>query len=72
MQTTASLVNFQMSIGQQNTSARHLTIGYYEPTYFCGPAKGNFVYFSKRPLDAQNKFVAVDAGVKSRTIPDHM
>ena len=47
MQTTASLVNFQMSIGQQNTSARHLTIGYYEPTYFCGPAKGKFCLFFK-------------------------
>ena len=35
IKTTANLVNFQMSIGQQNTSAHHLTIRYCEPTYFC-------------------------------------
>ena len=37
-----------MSIGQQNTSAHHLTIRYYEPTYFCAPVQGKF-YFPKRP-----------------------
>ena len=39
-----------MSIGQQNTAARHLTIRYYEPTYICVLwLKENFVYFRKRP-----------------------
>ena len=39
-----------MSIGQQNTAARHLTIRYYEPTYICVLwLKENFVYFPKRP-----------------------
>ena len=44
MQTTASLVNFQMSIGQQNTAARHLTIRYYEPTYFCALAQNQTLW----------------------------
>ena len=39
-----------MSIGQQNTAARHLTIRYYEPTYFCALAQRKFCLFSKTTL----------------------
>ena len=41
-----------MSIGQQNTAARHLTIRYYEPTYFCALTQRKFCLslFSKTTL----------------------